>query len=225
MIQEIIQTKEGIWIPKNDTHIGVWAAQQGRIDTDRTIDRLLEFIPVGGVVVDAGASIGDHTVPYARKAGMDGKVYAFEPNPTTFRCLAENTKGLQVIKMNCGLSDEHGELQYAPDNANFGASKVSNDGAEKIKVIRLDDVPEHFSALHFFKIDVEGMEPKVLSGASGLIDKYRPVIYCEINDGALASLGFNRQSVFDFMSKHNYSVEAFTGDFKCTQFDILCRPK
>ena len=35
--------------------------------------------------------------------------------------------------------------------------------------------------VNFIKIDVEGMEPEVLRGSSSLIDRWKPIIFIEIN--------------------------------------------
>src|SRR5206468_12148583 len=39
----------------------------------------------GSVVADIGANVGAHTLPMARHVGTEGRVLAFEPNPTVCR--------------------------------------------------------------------------------------------------------------------------------------------
>ncbi len=84
------QTSFGVWVIDEDTHFTKWIEEEQRLDHHGgfLVD-LLPFIPDGGVVIDVGAYIGDHTVAYINKSGPSGTVYAFEPNPVAFFCLTK----------------------------------------------------------------------------------------------------------------------------------------
>lgn len=69
-MRAVKQTKEGWWVLADDTHLSKWVEEHGRLDHDEAIASIVEHIPQGGVVVDAGASLGDHTIAYARKVGV-----------------------------------------------------------------------------------------------------------------------------------------------------------
>lgn len=56
-----------------------------------------------------------------------------------------------------------------------------NDG-EKVPVETIDSL--NLSALHFVKIDVEGMETEVMRGATETLRRHRPILYVE-NDRAI----------------------------------------
>jgi FkbM family methyltransferase len=81
-------------------------------------------------VVDGGAFIGDHTIAYLEKAGLNGLVYAFEPNRRHFECLA-SSRGSSPK----GLSDEEGEMAHYPW-LNAGAGFLGK--GEGKKVVKLD---------------------------------------------------------------------------------------
>jgi hypothetical protein len=50
-----------------------------------------------------------------------------------------------------------------------------------VRIVRLDDfLDPRVQRLDFLKIDTEGYEPEVLSGAVGLLKRFRPVIYIEL---------------------------------------------
>lgn len=228
LAHRIRKTSGGIWIIDADTHISKWVEQAGSLKCDPTVDRLLEFIPEGGVVVDAGANIGDHTVAYANKVGKDGLVMAIEPNPAAFCCLYMNCAGLPVSAHPFAIGNFEEMRKYHTNEENVGAGRFSAKGEEAVKMIPLDWMTPVFEArgrFDFFKLDIEGMEFAALCGAVCLVEKYHPVIYCEINDGALSEQGSIRDLIFDFLRKRGYSIEAFTGGFDMPQFDILCRPK
>lgn len=230
----IRQTKEGIWVIDQDTHITKWTEELGRLDTDRTVDRICEHIPAGGVVVDAGASIGDHTIGYARKVGEKGTVFAFEPNPSPFACLAMNMSAYPwVFPIRMGLGSTSHMLSFEVDEDNLGASKVASTPNEnKIAVTSLDSFLPWFNQLgrfDFFKLDVEGMESYVLCGAMLLIERFHPVIYCEVNAGALKRCGTDGETLISNLRDLGYTVKNFDfnnpDNFSTGQFDVLCTPK
>src|ERR1700676_3108442 len=70
----------------------------GRLDWDRSLlDFILPYIHPGDVVVDAGASIGDHTIAFKEAVSPDGIVIAYEPNPIAYTCLMYNCYDKNVL--------------------------------------------------------------------------------------------------------------------------------
>ena len=55
-------------------------------------------IEQGNIVLDIGANIGYYTLIVAKLVGKNGKVFAFEPDPTNFALLKKILK-LMVMKM------------------------------------------------------------------------------------------------------------------------------
>ena len=84
-------TKEGIAVIEGDNYLSADIIAQGRLDVAR--ESLLQYqqhIPVGGVVVDVGACLGDFTATFSEFVGSTGRVWAFEPNAPVFDCLMHN---------------------------------------------------------------------------------------------------------------------------------------
>ncbi|MFZ5577717.1 MAG: FkbM family methyltransferase, partial [Pseudomonadota bacterium] len=162
---------------------GEWAQNE--------IDVFARFIKVGSVVLDIGAYLGSHSRAFSKISGAAGTVIAFEPNPRSFSLLRENIglSPFQNIKaMETALGDFDSLLPLqTPAEENGGASYLSKkpiDSTEAIpvRVQRLDDLNFDFSdGLSFIKIDVEGFESPVLSGAEKTIARHQPVIYAEAN--------------------------------------------
>ena len=50
-----------------------------------TINFYKKNIPEGSIILDIGANIGAHTLPFALLAGDNGKVYSFEPTGYAFK--------------------------------------------------------------------------------------------------------------------------------------------
>lgn len=217
-------TNRGIWILSNDTHISKWVQQAQRLDFDTpTLERHLKFIRPGDTVVDAGANVGDNCIAYARAtAGVaTGQVLAFEPNPLAFECLRRNMSGHSHVQCEkLGLSDKHDRMDIVI-GPNAGAAHLSGSSAHgSIEVAPLDQW--NLPRLAFFKIDIEGMELRALRGAENTIMRCRPVMYIEINRGALIRAGTSPEEVRAWLIDHGYKIEGW--DASSPQYDIYCHP-
>jgi FkbM family methyltransferase len=159
-------------------------------DEQRMLDRLAG---PGDVVVEAGANIGAHTVALADRVGPDGVVHAFEPQRFIYQILTANLllNGKQRARTyHAAVGAAPGTiavptLDYANPN-NFGG--LSLDGAstanigeasssEDVPVVTVDSLA--LDRLNLLKIDVEGMEQAVLSGARETVARCRPTLYFE----------------------------------------------
>ena len=174
----------GQWVVEGDTHLGLWAKQKGNIVTDPHVFLFLRpYLVDVEVVYDIGANIGDPTRAYL---DMGKQVFAFEPHLLAARCLLNNCP--EAVVYAWALSDEEGDLNFA-NLDNVGASRIRPDGENKVTAVRLDDLK--LPPPQFVKIDVEGFEPRVLRGMKETLKKYRPIVFIEINEGALADNGFS----------------------------------
>lgn len=207
----------GIAVIEGDTHISRWVEESGRLDHDEyALPIILDHIKEGDWVVDAGAFIGDHTRAYLDKVKTSGRVFAFEPNPNAFECLVHNCPEARCEPF--GLSDLEGSAGLLV-NENGGASRLYD--GDSITIVKLDnyDLPK----LDFLKLDVEGWELKALRGAESTIDIHRPVMWIEINKGALNEQGVEPKDVIKFALDYGYEVIPYP-DEGGPQYDILCIP-
>jgi FkbM family methyltransferase len=124
--------------------------------------------------IDAGANVGDWTAE-VKKNFPAATIHSFEILPKTFASLSKNTAGLSGVNLvNCGLSDRSGDLQLHCFEGHSGlTSAVDFPHPEQFQhtaidahVITGDSYIAENSIEHvdFLKIDVEGMEDKVLGG-------------------------------------------------------------
>lgn len=175
---------------QNDTFISRCMALYGEW-TENEFDLLRPLLRPGDHVIDAGANIGCMTVPLARAVGPTGSVLAFEPQPGVFRLLAANTllnnvHNARLFHAGCGAQPDVlllAELDFGQAD-NYGAlslqalSTTPHGLQRQVPVVRLDDVFDA-PALRLIKIDVEGMEARVVQGAEGIIRQHRPFLYVE----------------------------------------------
>jgi FkbM family methyltransferase len=130
------------------------------------------------VCIDIGANVGFYSLGFSKRA-TQGAVHSFEPVPLNYHLLALNVidNGLSnVVVNNCAVGDINGEsdLCIARDGA---YSSFVDTGRKPIqeklrtKVVTLDSycVSANCTRVDILKVDVEGAEPMVLRGCSGLL--------------------------------------------------------
>ena len=145
-------------------------------------------LPVGGVAVDVGAHVGTFTLAAARRVGARGRVIAFEPNPMTRAHLSLNVEqngfGGRVDILPYALLDRDGQMSLGtPILENPGMSRLGLAGVT-VECRTLDDVLDSLGiqGVDAIKIDVEGFEDAVLSGAGKMLAA-GPVVIMEVNGG------------------------------------------
>jgi len=131
--------------------------------------------------LDIGANVGHFALAMAEFSRV---VHAFEPNPPVFSKLQTNLRAnrLNIVAHPIGLSDQDAELRFVSvSETNSGQGNFSPDGDLKLPVkngdafLAANDIVD----VDFVKIDVEGMERKVLAGLRNTIARDLPFILCE----------------------------------------------
>jgi FkbM family methyltransferase len=142
----------------------------------------------GGVFVDVGANIGNHSIYLAKFLGASHCI-PIEPNPEALTILRINIRlnGLTNIvdqrHLGIGFANQESQANIVyPQTNNLGAARLSVEERGAFKVRRGDDVLREYNQIDFIKIDVEGMEMAVLSGLSMCIAKSKPNIFIEVED-------------------------------------------
>ncbi|EGK8006520.1 FkbM family methyltransferase [Campylobacter lari] len=131
------------------------------------------------IIVDIGSNIGNHSL-YLAAHGFD--IYAFEANLELCNILKVSIElnGFRKLKLHeFGLSDKKETAILDNLNAeNLGGQSLKIKDSGDIVLYPLDDI-KFEKDISVLKIDVEGMEAKVLNGAINTIKKYRPFLYIE----------------------------------------------
>jgi FkbM family methyltransferase len=215
-------TKEGFAIVEWDTHIGRWVEEEGRLDHDQnSLPLILKHIYRGDTVLDIGANIGSHTIAYADKVGVRGRVIAFEPNPDAFECLQYNMKDYRNVELRNEAAGLSGKVVLIKHPENIGMTYVENSD-KGFKTVSIDSL--NLDKCNFIKIDVEGFELNVLKGAEQTLKRFKPALLIEINTFALARNNVTNQDVFDYLTELGYSYRnIYTQQgILNEQLDLLC---
>lgn len=172
-----------------------------------------ELAGPGCEFVDVGANIGLYS---ALCAAMfePGSVTALEPTPSIAAIARKiaDANGLDIDVRQVAASSSVGSaslhLADAADVSNsleagFKASEQSVD----VETIRLDDLVDTTSAAPLvLKIDVEGHEAAVLTGARSLLERRRPVIVVEVLNRRGGRLAEAISSAIDGLGYHAYEL-------------------
>ena len=153
----------------------------------------------GVAVVDCGANIGIMTLEWAKAMTGWGSVLAIEAQERVFYALAGNialANCFNVRALHAAVGAENGvlriptpdncspgsfgslELRQRPTNENIGQS-IDYDEARMMPVRLLTVDSMELPRVDFMKIDVEGMENEVLTGAAATIQRCRPILTVE----------------------------------------------
>jgi FkbM family methyltransferase len=176
---------------------------------------LLQFwCPPGGVAIDVGANIGDWSVPIALAVGPNGKLLAVEPIPRMANALRK-TFGINRLRQaslaQLALSSSAGKARFSVERGNSGGSRIGDHGLAhdsiEVDIITLDALVEReqLPRVDFIKIDVEGHEPDVLTGAEQTLLRWKPVLCIE--SGQEGDTG--RASIANLLQNCGYQIAGY----------------
>ena len=183
---QLVRGRHGVFLANpRDIYLGRAMTLYGEY-AEVELDLLRQLLTAGDVVVEAGANIGLHTVPFAHMVGERGAVLAFEPQRIAYQTLCANLvlNGMvaAVKPIHAALGEAAGSVNVPMLNPwreeNFGGLSLETFNAgEPTPMMRLDDMG--LAALRLLKADVEGMEDQVLAGAADTIRRLQPILYLE----------------------------------------------
>lgn len=125
-------------------------------------------------VFDLGANIGFYTIQQAKRT-KQGKVFAFEPNPSSYARLKKNIAAnnlANVMLFNKAVYSRHGELGLeSPSSTGTRTVLAENQPGKRVEGWTLDEIiREHpVERVDLMKIDVEGSEAEILKGGKNCL--------------------------------------------------------
>jgi FkbM family methyltransferase len=186
-----------------------------------TTRRLAQFVEPGMTVVDVGANVGAHTLPLARAVGAAGHVVAVEPTTAALDRLRRNRDlnpdlAPRIVTVHAALGAPHGAAKPAYYSAwpledggllhpvHRGAERPAGDAQfwtldELVRSLALDRVG-------LIKIDVDGSEMDVLEGATGVIQRDRPVVFFEFCPYLLTEIGRTARDLVSYFWSREYEL-------------------
>lgn len=170
-------------VNQNDCYIGRSLIEYGEFSHGE-IQLFQHFLPSNGIVVEAGANVGSHTLFFAKHLSA-GTVYAIEAQRLAFQALCGNMAINSINNAICfwaaaGASEGTmivPVIDYSKANNFGGLNLYGHATGDRVPLMRIDQL--QLPRCDLIKADVEGMEEEVLRGAEKTITRCKPVLYVE----------------------------------------------
>jgi FkbM family methyltransferase len=174
---------------------GLKFAFRGSSNIDPTLLSLVRrLVRPGDVVWDIGANVGMFSFPAAFFAGSSGRVFAFEPDTWLVALLRKSCRRqpeacAPVTIVPVALAATEGLRHFSISRRSRAASHLAEHGttqaggtaeSQTVVTVSADWLLGHLPPPTVVKIDVEGAETEVLSGAKRIIEKVRPRFLVEV---------------------------------------------
>lgn len=217
-----------IWVSGKDAGLGLFLRMQGRFEPIQT-GMFLKTVKKGDVVIDIGANIGYYSVLASKLVGKSGKVFAFEPDPQSIKLLERNIRlnNCQNVEVVASAVDSiSGMATIIQDFANPGESRLApakGKGGRSVKVITLDTFLKQAGVqrVNVIKIDVEGIEAQVLSGAEEILKREKNVqLFIECNPKTLMGFGSTAKTLVSQIKSLGFELKTIINEFESKKYEF-----
>ncbi|MBK8925253.1 MAG: FkbM family methyltransferase [Crocinitomicaceae bacterium] len=170
------------------------------------------------IFIDIGANIGMISLDCLNQV-ESLKIYAFEPGKHQFnlfqKTIQENNLSDTISLNPLALSNSKGSVDFYVHSTEHvsGDGFVDTKRAGKTKVVKvLTDTLDNWyhestlSRCDVIKMDTEGAEFFILQGGRQLIEKFRPIIYIEINDKNIKNYPFEIDDLLRLFNEIGYNI-------------------
>ena len=190
------------FIVGSSTH-GCWLGSY-EYEKRRVFEKL---VTPGSIVFDIGAHVGFYSLLASVLVGSTGKVFAFEPLPRNLRFLRTHLEinrvtNVTIVEAAVSNFTGIGLLETGQDSS---TGHISSTGHLEVRTVSLDDLIRsgEVPLPDFIKIDIEGTEMLVFSGAKLVLESGCPTIFlathgCEVHQACcnyLLSLGYSLKPI------------------------------
>lgn len=173
-----------------------------------------KFVKKGMCVLDIGANLGYYSLIFANLVGKNGKVYAFEPEPSNYRLLVKNIKAnnyKNIISFQKAVSDSSGRIKLYISEEHKGDHRTYDPGdgrhAINIQAITIDNFCGNKIKPDLVKIDTQGTEFSIIKGMEKTIKRNSEIIItCEFWPSAIAKCGINPEESLKKLQHYGFKV-------------------
>jgi FkbM family methyltransferase len=184
---------------------------------------LIDHVRLGArdVALDVGANLGWYSVLLSRLSEPGARIFAFEPDPESYRLLSRNLHANgaagRVTGFNIGLGESKGTGQlHRYRSSNNGRHTLLDGNSDGGTVPVFVDTLQSFwesqqlgdRPLRFLKVDVEGFEYFVLRGAGPLLRRCACLLL-EYSPASLRLAGLQPQAMIELLTATGLSAQAF----------------
>ncbi len=170
------------------------------------------YVRPGSRVVDVGAHVGFFTQRFATWVGAEGSVTALEPEPVNFgrlrRRMSRTGLAARVEAVNAAAVEAPGGFYLRVDPTHPGDHQLAGEGLP-VPGVTLDGLVDRQDPrpLCLVKIDVQGAEARVLTGATETLRQLRPTLLVEIDDDRLRRQGSSATDLLERLAALGYAPQ------------------
>lgn len=169
------------------------------------------------LLFDIGAHFGIFSLAAAH---VGGRAVAVDPSPMAVRMIAMQvglnglTENIRVLCSAVGSADGRlallsaGTFSYGYFRAAKG--RLKRDLTE-VRSVTIDSLASEFGAPTHIKIDVEGYEAEVLTGARRTLNSCSPFLFLELHNDIIRAEGGDPNSVLEQLTDAGYALHTLTG--------------
>lgn len=174
----------------------------------KEMDAFIDHAKGKSCLLDIGSFMGIFSLVFT-EINKSGIAYAIEPYQKPFDVLVQTCQHAHRIACyQTAFSDSTGKSVFYED----GGHLVSNNNSENQSPVFIQTITGDsfcFSTVpniapDIIKVDVEGMELKVLSGLQNIITKHKPIIFLELHFSQLKSEEL--LEIMKFIDQFNYRI-------------------
>jgi FkbM family methyltransferase len=162
-----------LWLERDAEILTPTVIETGRWQPDLT-DLLPRLLRPGMTVVDAGANVGYTAVQASKLVGHAGRVYCIEPDPANIGILRANLRknrcsNGKVLPVAAWSERSELNLNVVPEGGVCSQVSAGPPQDSTVPAYRLDELIE--AKVDYLKVDCEGTDHLVLTGAAGLFER------------------------------------------------------
>lgn len=171
-------------------------------------------------VLDIGANVGLFAILFSKIVSSNNRVLVVEPAPLALdylrRKIERNCSSQSIIVFEGLATNEEsvfrlntipGMEEYSSLGNFHPAVQGKSYKSIEVKSSTIDNIVNEFNLNPgFIKIDTEGAEYLVVSGAINTLMKYRPVVLSELSDTLLSSFGDTSEKVIKLLQTNGYRI-------------------
>ena len=176
----------------------------------------------GAVVFDIGAHVGFYTLLASVLVGAQGRVFAFEPVPRNLCYLKEHLRinGIKNVSVIEGAVSDCDGVAHFDEGPNSSMGCLAPGGRLAVRTLSLDEMIRRGELLppNCIKIDVEGGEMLVLTGARLMLGRWRPTVFL-----ATSGRGLHQQCC-ELLASFGYHLGPIGGNSLDQSDEVLASP-
>ncbi len=205
-------------VPENDPYAMTTQLflQQGFSKESFETNFFCHSIKPGMTVIDVGANTGYYALIASAMVGEAGRVYAFEPEPESYKKLLKNIElnnFSNIIPVDKALTDRTGTIKLFLSKMSpihSIAEPPECRGEIYVQTVSLDEFLAEDPRVDIIKMDIEGSEILALRGMRRIIESNKSLkIFLEFLPRQFEAAGFTADDYFDLLKGYGFKISLF----------------